>query len=167
MVLVSIVLIPLRPSRSEMPLSLSIRTNAANISAVACSSSTACDGCRGDNQRNNHRIQLKTVQVGKEKPCNGHMRVSAVGLKGSPCSSAKWLMNPTSKLALWATRTASPPKSKNCGKDYIDFWVYSLHGIIDAGQLLYVKGIEVHPDYKREEKRSIIFPSSPSRRLSR
>ena len=95
--------------------------------------------CQGNVQRLCHCVQLKTVQVGKQQPCDGH-RIQDRGVKRQPLLFGKMADKSHIKPCIMGYKDRIPHKLQKSRQNHIDFWVRKHHCIIDARKFFYVKG---------------------------
>ena len=159
MVSVSMVLRALSWFKSFTSRSRSIFTKAANISAVAPASSTALWWFWSEILRALATVSsLNRLRLGRRSLAMATVS-STVGSKGSSSFSAKWPINPTSKLALWATRTASPTNSRNCGRITSIFGYGSTMESLIPVSFSISKGMGTS-GFTKVENLSVILPST-------
>ena len=84
-------------------------------------------------------VQLKAVEIGQKKPGYGN-GVQHRGVKGQLQLLRKMVYKSHIEAGIVGYKDRIPHKLQKLRQNHVDFWVGKHHGIVDACQLLYVKG---------------------------
>ena len=84
-------------------------------------------------------VQLKPVKIRQKKPGNGN-RVQHRGVKGQFQFLCEMAYKSHIEACIVGYKDRIPHKLQKLRQNHVDFWVWKHHGIVDACQLLYVKG---------------------------